>query len=237
MTQLENLLKLEENKDLLDKLNSQLYHLLNGMNIKAEEAKYENLFDKLTKMEEALNSGKTKLKKSDYSLKEYELKLKELDNDLYSGTVTNEKQLKHLTDERDRIKNLLEELETEVLENMETISTIEVEVNSIKKKVILFKEEIDLKKKQIRDNIIKLEKAKIQLNDNITSIEKTIDDNLIDSYNKIRANKGSGVVMITGGICAGCHIMVPSYQVEDIKRDKIIHCESCNRILYIPKVS
>lgn len=235
MTQLENLLKLEENQDLLDKLNSQLYHLQNGMNIKADEAKYENLFNKLTEMEETLKSGKTKLKKSDYTLKEYELKLKELDKEIYSGSITNEKQLSHLTDERDRFSLLLEGLETEVLENMDTISTIEMEINSVKDKVIGFKEEIDLKKKQIRDNLIKLEKAKIQLNDNIASILKTLDDSLIERYNKIRANKGTGVAMVTAGICAGCHIMVPSYQVEDIKRDKIIHCESCNRILYIPK--
>lgn len=237
MNQLENLINLEENMDLLDKLNSQLFHLQKGMNIKADEAKYENLFNKLTAMEEALNTGKAKLRNSDYSLKEYELKLKELDKDLYSGSITNEKQLSHLTEERDRINLLLEELETEVLENMEIISTIEVEINSIKEKVIAFKDEIDFKKKEIRDNIIKLEKAKVQLNNNITTIEKTIDDSLIGNYKKIRANKGSGLAMVTGGICAGCHIMVPSYLVEDIKRDKIIHCESCNRILYIPKIT
>lgn len=236
MTQLENLLKLEKNLDLLDKLNQQLFQLESGMKIKADEARYAQLLDKLTEMEEKVQSGKTKLRQSDYTLKEYELKVKELDQELYSGAITNEKQLNHLTDERNRINDLLEELETEVLENMEAISTIELEINGIKNKVADFRDQIDLRKAQITDNIRKMEKAKIQLNNNITSILKTIDDHLIVNYNKIRENKGSAVALVEDGTCTGCHIMVPSYQIEDIKRHKIIHCESCNRILYIPIV-
>src|SRR5699024_7967144 len=135
MTQLENLLKLEENRDLLEKLNSQLFQLKSGKQIKSDEAKYEQLLTRLNMMEEALNSGKTKLRQSDHSLKEYEHKLKELDNDLYSGSITNEKQLNHLNNERDRISKSLEELETEVLENMELITSLEDEINSIKDKL------------------------------------------------------------------------------------------------------
>lgn len=237
MAQLENLLNLQKNHDLMDKLNMQLLQLKGGKQIKNDEAKYEKVLIKLTQMEDSLNSGKAKLRQSDYTLKEYELKLKEIDEELYSGSITNEKQLNHLTDERNRIKDLLEELETEILENMDIISSLEDEINTIKDKISEFKNQIELRKKQVEDNIKKLEKSKTQLNDNILKIISTIDDDLIVTYNKIRENKGSAIAEVQGGICSGCHIMVPSYQVEDIKRNKIIHCESCNRILHVPKVT
>lgn len=236
MAQLDYLLELEKNLNLMDKLNKQLHELQNGIKIKASEVKYKQLLNKLNKMEEALNSGKTKLRESDYTLKEYELKLKDLDKELYSGTITNEKQLTHLTSERDRINESLEELETEILQNMETISSVENEINSVKDMVSEFKDQIELNKKEVKENIRKLERAKIQLKDNITNVLKTIDDDLIENYKKIRGNKGSALAQVGDGICSGCNIKVPSYQVEDIKKNKIVHCESCNRILYIPEI-
>lgn len=235
MTELESLYKLQENHNLMDKVNMQLLQLKNGHQLRKEVDKYQQLSKQLSKMEESLNSGKSQLRQSDYTLKEYELKLKDLDQDLYSGSITNEKQLNHLSEERDRIRNLLEELETEVLENMDIISDIEIEINSIKDKLADFKKEIDHNKDQRDSNIRKLEKAKIQLNDNIRSILTTIDKDLIEDYNKIRSKKGSGLAIIKDGICTGCNIMVSNYQIEDIKKHKIIKCESCNRILYIPE--
>lgn len=234
MTQLENLFKLQENHDLMDKINTQLQQLKNGLQIRKEVEKYQQLSNQLSKMEESLNTGKTKLRQSDYTLKEYELKLKDLDDELYSGSITNEKQLNHLTGERDRISNLLEELETEVLENMEVINNIEIEINSIKDKVVDFKKQIDHNKAESNNNIKKLEKSKIQLDENISSLLNTIDNQIIEKYNKIQSRKSPALAIVTDGICTGCNIMVPNYQIEDMKKDKIIQCESCNRILYIP---
>ena len=234
MTQLENLFKLQENHDLTDKINKQLLQLKNGLQIRKELEKYEQLSSQLSKMEESLNTGKSKLRQSDYTLKEYELKLKDLDDELYSGSITNEKQLNHLTGERDRISNLLGELETEVLENMDLINEIEIDINSIKDRVVDFKKQIDHNKEESNNNINKLEKAKVQLAENISNISNIIDDNIIEKYNRIQIRKKPALAIVKEGICAGCNIMVPNYQIEDIKKDKIIQCESCNRILYIP---
>ena len=234
MTQLENLFKLQENHDLMDKINKQLLQLKNGLQNRKEVEKYQQLSKQLSKMEESLNSGKVKLRQSDYTLKEYELKLKDLDDELYSGSITNEKQLNHLTGERDRISNLLEELETEVLENMDIINDIEIEIKSIKDKVVDFKNQIDHNKEESNNNIKKLEKSKVQLNENISSLLNTIDDHIIEKYNKIQSRKGPALAIVKDGICTGCNIIVPNYQIEDMDKDKIIQCESCNRILYIP---
>ena len=237
MSQLENLLKLEENHLLMDKLNKQLYILQNGTDIKTDEDRYKQLLNRLKQMEEAVNSGKTKLRHSDHTLKEYELKLMDLDDELYSGSITNEKQLSYLTGERDRISELLEELETEILENMDTIGDVENEIITIKDRVSDFKDEIELNKDKINENINKLEKAKFQLEDNIEKLNKTIDGDLLQKYKRIRVSKGTGIAVVEGGICGGCHIKVPNYLVEDIKKGKIVNCESCNRILCLPKTN
>lgn len=236
MTQLENLLRLEKNQDLMDKLNEQLSELQEARQLKGEEAKYEEVSSKLSKMEESLNTGKTKLRKSDLVLKEYELKIKDLDEELYSGSISNEKQLLHLTKEKDKIKELLGDLETEILENMDAISDLEDEIDQIKSKLLEFKKYIDIKKKEIKENIVKLEEAKAKLNDNISKLISLIDDNLVANYRKIRDSKGTALALVEGGICSGCNIMVPNYLIEDIKKgSKLVHCESCNRILHIAK--
>lgn len=237
MSQLENLLKLEENQNLMDKLNKQLINLKKSTKLKADEAKYQEQLARLNQMEQAINTGKSKLKKSDYTLKDYESKVKDLDKDIYSGSITNEKQLSYLTEERKRISDFLGDLETEILENMDIISDVEKEISTIKEKISEFKDGIDLEKHQINESIKKLERAKIQLKDNITSLSKAIDDKLLEKYKRIRESKGSSISIIQGGICGGCHITVPNYLVEDIKKGKIANCESCNRILYLQKTT
>lgn len=237
MSQLDNLLKLEENQNLMDKLNKQLSGLQKGTKIKADEAKYQELLTRLNQMEEAVNAGKSKLRQSDYNLKDYELKVRELDKDIYGGAITNEKQLSYLTEERNRINNLLEELETEILENMDTIANVEEEISTIKEKVSQFKASIDLEKNKVTESIKKLERAKIQLKDNIISLSKIIDEKLLAKYKRIRESNGSAIASIQGGICDGCHITVPNYLVEDIKKGKIVNCESCNRILNLQKTT
>ncbi len=63
---------------------------------------------------------------------------------------------------------------------------------------------------------------------------KKIDERLLKSYSKIRANSinGLAVVNVTRGACGGCFSIVPPQRQADIReRKKLIVCEHCGRIL------
>lgn len=63
---------------------------------------------------------------------------------------------------------------------------------------------------------------------------KNVEERLLKSYDKIRANASNGLAIVTvkRGACGGCFNMVPPQRQADIKeKKKIIVCEHCGKIL------
>jgi predicted nucleic acid-binding Zn-ribbon protein len=94
----------------------------------------------------------------------------------------------------------------------------------------------DLKaKKQELDVIIaENEEEEKQLLGTREKHAKKIEERLIKSYEKIRANalNGLAVVKVSRGACGGCFSVVPPQRQAEIReKKKIIVCEHCGRIL------
>jgi uncharacterized protein len=94
----------------------------------------------------------------------------------------------------------------------------------------------DLKAKKGELSVITSE-SEADEKDLLTSREKhlkKIEERLLKSYSKIRANSFNGlaVVNVSRGACGGCFSIVPPQRQADIReRKKLIVCEHCGRIL------
>jgi uncharacterized protein len=67
-----------------------------------------------------------------------------------------------------------------------------------------------------------------------TKVIKNVDEKLLRSYDRIRANVSNGlaVVVVTREACGGCFSKVPPQKQADIQeRKSIITCEHCGRIM------
>ena len=58
---------------------------------------------------------------------------------------------------------------------------------------------------------------------------------LLARYEALRAKLGgTGAARVVGGSCGGCHLVLPSMEVDRIKKappDAVITCDQCGRIL------
>ena len=58
---------------------------------------------------------------------------------------------------------------------------------------------------------------------------------LLADYERIRASAGGvGAARLVGGRCDGCHLTIPSMELDRIRHsppDAVLHCEECGRIL------
>ncbi len=66
----------------------------------------------------------------------------------------------------------------------------------------------------------------------------TLPDRLASVYDRLaqRSRDGIAVAEVLGGACSACYMHLrPQVQVNVKKGDEIITCESCTRILYMPK--
>ncbi|MHB8077839.1 MAG: C4-type zinc ribbon domain-containing protein [Candidatus Krumholzibacteriia bacterium] len=53
-------------------------------------------------------------------------------------------------------------------------------------------------------------------------------------YRKLTGRFGHAVVPVIGNLCMGCFASIPSSFVSVTHENRVLHCESCGRILYWP---
>lgn len=233
MSQLELVWKLEKQNSLLDNYRKKLEIMINDSEIQNLERLFNDANKQLEDLKSRYESYKQKLYKDNSNLKEYDFKLLEIEKDLYDGSITDIKQLKYLSDEKDILGKQIDILETNIIKSMETselmyteILSIELNLNEITNKILGTKNYLKLMSDELIEKINQEE---------ITAKElyKDIKPEILHRYKVLRKSKGSGVVSVKNYICSGCNMLVPTYLGEKLKsKNEIVFCESCGRILY-----
>lgn len=94
--------------------------------------------------------------------------------------------------------------------------------------------DLDLKKDELSTIVSESEAEEAKLRTDREKSTKKVEERLIKSYTKIRANAKNGlaVVLVKRGACGGCFNTVPPQRQADIReKKKLIVCEHCGRIL------
>lgn len=232
MEQLDLLWNLEEHHSSLKTYQKQLSDLKKDLNINKTEEKILNTEEKLLKLKSSQEMIKAKLKESNSRLKDYTYKISEVEKNLYNGEITDIKQLEYLSNEKDKLKEIISDTETEILEFMEEVEDIDKELLLMEKSLADIRDKNNKfknKYKLLEENL----KDKIQLEQNeIITFENKIDSNLLNKYNVIKKNKGTGIAEVKDSVCAGCNMLIPTILIDKLSNQKeIICCENCGRIL------
>lgn len=233
MSQLELVWKLESQNSLLDNYKKKLEIINNNSEIQNLETLFNEANNQLDDLKTKLEANKQTLYKDNNNLKEFDFKLLEIEKDLYDGSITDIKQLKYLSDEKDNLGKQIDILETNIIKLMETsermysdISIIELNLNEITNKISGTKNYLKLMSNELVEKINLEEKT-------VKELSKDIDSSILHRYKVLRKSKGSGVVAVKNYICSGCNMLVPTYLGEKLKsKNEIVFCESCGRILY-----
>jgi len=157
-----------------------------------------------------------------------------------------------------KLKSRLTDLKTnkEYTAHLQEIAAANKEKEDTEDRLLLAMENVDLLKKALaeQDKILKDEKARFdkeraeaeatlgqiakedeKLEQEWLSLSKEAPSDLLESYRKLCAlRKGLAVVHIEGHTCTGCHFSLPPQLIAEVKkREKILTCTYCNRMLYI----
>jgi predicted nucleic acid-binding Zn-ribbon protein len=64
-------------------------------------------------------------------------------------------------------------------------------------------------------------------------LAKSLPPEVLAMYEQLLARRGTAVVQARDGHCSICHVRLRPKVYQDVRRnDAIIHCDSCQRILY-----
>lgn len=107
-----------------------------------------------------------------------------------------------------------------------------------KEKVLIHKQEEEVRDEQakIKHDVKEKQKVLKTLEKEEMKIVPGLDEDILFKFERIiKSKSGVGIVPIKNGICAGCHMILPSQFVNDVRSGTGIRfCPECSRILFCP---
>ena len=158
----------------------------------------------------------------------------DIDKKLYSGTITNPKELQafQLDEESlDRRRSHLEDEELDVMLQLEPIdeqlvalAARQVELDHIGAALRVAAAEAD----------VAIDAELVSLRAHRAELVPAIDGELMALYDQLRVRLNPAVAPLKGSTCGGCHLSIPAKELDAIKHqpaDALIQCEQCSCIL------
>lgn len=162
-------------------------------------------------------------------------KAKNSETRLYSGKVTNPKELSDLQSEIEALGRRREALEEEILGAMMQVEEAEAQETAVAAQ--LANTESDWKKKtasldaEQNELALRLHKLMQQRQAQVGRI----DTRLLQEYQQIAKKKGGvAVAKLRADQCLACQIGLPAHTVKQVRQGELVNCMNCGRILYAP---
>ena len=157
----------------------------------------------------------------------------ELSSRLYSGKVSNPKELQDIQEKIAELKRRHTQLEDRLLETMINVEELQDALRAANTHLSQVQSErageqtaLSEEQKQLRREIRALKQDR-------ETVEQRISPDLQELYASLRAQKkGVAVAVLQGEMCSGCRVDQTTMLVQRVRRgQEIVRCASCGRIL------
>lgn len=169
------------------------------------------------------------------AVRSFDARVGQIEQRLYSGTVTASRDLQAMSEEVTSIKRRRSSVEDDVLAAMEEGEPLSTEVEALEAE----RSELEAKVARVR---ALLAEAEAGIDDEIASEKaarasaaENVPGDLMRTYEGLRSKlRGVGAARLVGASCSGCHLVLPAAEVARVKReppDALVFCDQCGRIL------
>lgn len=169
----------------------------------------------------------------EWDLDDIKKKLAQLEKTMYSGSVTNPRELDDMRQETEHLRNQRAELQDRILEAMMTVEEIEERAGT--------QHEVWQGAEQAwTEEQTALREERDALQEQLTTLraDRQVQVGRLDAagiarYERLRTKLGGlAVVPLQGTVCTGCRLSLPSAEVQKVRTDAVVNfCPHCGRIL------
>lgn len=193
-----------------------------AFSVREIQARRDNLHAKRADLEKQIAENKTYLERASRNLQH----------------AQNSKEYETAMRETDALQKQIATFETEIVESMEATEEVEKEIEERADEI----NTLDSKRAAALEEFDKALAADRSEHETETAHRATafatLPANLASVYDRLaqRSRDGIAVAEVVNGACSACYMHLrPQVQLNVKKGDEIITCESCSRILYLPK--
>ena len=174
-------------------------------------------------------------KRLELELSSIETRLREVDEKLYSGVITTEKEAKSLQDEIGHLKERQDALESELLEILSQIEDLTTAINEVSAQLEVQNKDIQVLEDAIKRVENELNQKVLEAKDRREETVKVLTDEILKSYEAHRVRFPSdAVVRFNGPTCNGCHLTMSAMETDRIKGLEVgalTECLECGRLV------
>ncbi|MCE5313939.1 MAG: C4-type zinc ribbon domain-containing protein [Armatimonadota bacterium] len=231
--QLRSLYELQAIDVKIARANAQIAALTGSKELRA---KYSATKAALQKVEKTLAEYELEVRDNELQLKSIDEKRGNFEKRLYSGAISNPKELSATEKEIEALKAKQGELDVRTLELYEQVEATRTKVESARS--ILQTVETQARKaiKYESDEKTRLEAEISELTvQREAAVANVTEKALFSKYESIRKhNSSTGIAKVIDGRCEGCHVAITSFTMSNLFKDNEIEtCENCGRILFM----
>jgi len=161
-------------------------------------------------------------------------KITATEKQLYSGKITNPKELTNFQHEANILKANRDQLENKALEIMNQAERAEASVSGLNSEFKKLESEWHSQQQQLATEVEQLKSKLSDLGQKRQLLTGELDPQAVGLYEKLRKQKGQAVAKVEQGICRGCRISLSSSELQQARSGNLIQCSSCGRILFLP---
>tara|TARA_B100001996_G_scaffold140594_1_gene106909 strand:- start:223 stop:957 length:735 start_codon:yes stop_codon:yes gene_type:complete len=174
-------------------------------------------------------------KRLELDLSSLETRLSEVNEKLYSGVVTTEKEAKGLQDEIAHLKDRQDSLESELLEVLGSIEDESNNIDQCKSQLEVQNNDIEILETALKHAENELTQKVLDAQNRRLENEKVLAEEVLKSYEAHRVHfPANAVVRFDGPNCNGCHMTMSAMETDRIKGlevGAITECSECGRLV------
>jgi hypothetical protein len=175
------------------------------------------------------------LRKAEYEVEDQQAQLDKTKEKLYSGTVTNPKELADLQQKAESLQKYLDVLEDRQLEAMIEVDQAEQAHAEAQRAVQALKTQREQEHKTLQEEKGTLEADIQRLREGRQALLKNISEEDLQLYKELRQSRaGIAVIHTSDQSCGACGTRIPAalYQIAR-SPSQIAQCSGCKRILHV----
>jgi predicted nucleic acid-binding Zn-ribbon protein len=235
---LEELLTLQERDLTLDRLQLRFDTLPVRDAVAQSEARASTLLAQRAGVQARRDEVAREEQRFDDEARALDVKAKDVETKMYSGEVTSPRELQAMQADIDQLRRHQRDVENRELESMEVREPLDGELAALQEQLDALATELVALRATLAESEAELQVELGVERDARAGIARGLDADLVAAYEQRRSQAGgtgaAGAARLVGNTCQGCHLSIPSTEVERIKRapeGTIAFCDNCGCIL------
>jgi predicted nucleic acid-binding Zn-ribbon protein len=221
----------------LQELDTDIEHTRQTLDLKTSQVGKRDALDaalaRLTAEQKNLEECKHQRRDAEFELEDIASKISAAEKQLYSGKITNSKELSNLQHEINTFKALSDKGETKTLEIIDRLEIAEQTVAAAIAEYQKLEAEWQQLQIQLAADIALLQKTHTDLVEKRRQFVAQIEPPAISLYESVRRKKTPAVARLEQGICCACRISQSASTLQKARGGQPVQCGSCGRILFI----